>query len=51
MSDYESVQYAEYIMEFEREKLGLMADDRSRDGEIIEKLQSGEKLSKSKHIG
>ena len=42
--------YAEWLMEFEREKLGLNPDDTSKDDEIIAKLQSGEKISKSKHM-
>lgn len=42
--------YAEWLMEFEREKLGLSHDDTSKDDEIISKLQGGEKISKSKHM-
>lgn len=39
--------YATYIMEFERNKLGLDEKDTSRDLEIEEKLSSGVKMSKS----
>lgn len=42
--------YANYIMEFKREQLGLSPDDDSKDDEIIKDLQRGEKLSKSKHM-
>jgi hypothetical protein len=37
-------------MEYYREKRGLEWDDISQDDEIIKSLQSGEKLSKSKHM-
>ena len=42
--------YAPYIVEFAREKLGYDADDESHDDEVLEYLQSGEKISKSKHM-
>jgi hypothetical protein len=42
--------YAEWLMETMREKRGLKFDDKSQDEEIIKYLQSGEKLSKSKHM-
>ena len=42
--------YAEWLMEEMREKRGLKYDDKSQDEEIIKDLQSGEKLSKSKHL-
>lgn len=42
--------YADFIVEITREKLGYNADDSSHDDEVLLKLQSGEKLSKSKHV-
>lgn len=42
--------YAEWMMETLREQRGLAPDDKSQDEEIIKHLQSGEKLSKSKHM-
>lgn len=42
--------YADFLVEITREKLGYDANDSSHDNEVLEKLQSGEKLSKSKHI-
>lgn len=42
--------YAEYIMELEREKLGLDSNDTSKDVEIEERLSSGTKMSKSSEI-
>lgn len=42
--------YAEYIMELEREKLGLDSNDTSKDAEIEERLSSGTKMSKSSEI-
>jgi len=43
-------EYASWLMESQREALGLDSNDTSKDDEIIKKLQSGEKLSKSKHM-
>lgn len=43
-------QYASWIMEYEREKLGLDRKDESHDEEIIRNLQSGVKISKSVHM-
>lgn len=42
--------YADWLMETLREKKGLSPDDTSKDDEIVKDLQSGEKLSKSKHM-
>lgn len=42
--------YADWIVESIREQLGYDANDNSHDDEVIKKLTSGEKLSKSKHI-
>lgn len=42
--------YAEWLMETKRVQRGLKEDDKSQDEEIIKELQSGEKLSKSKHL-
>jgi hypothetical protein len=43
--------YANYIVETVREKFGLAPDDDSMDDKVLEYLQSGEKISKSKHLG
>lgn len=43
--------FAEWLMEAKRVKRGLAEDDKSQDEEIIKEMQSGEKLSKSKHLG
>lgn len=42
--------YADFIVETIREKLGYDAQDDSHDDEVLKKLQSGEKLSKSKYL-
>ena len=42
--------YADFIVESVREKLGYSPDDSSHDDEVLQKLTSGEKLSKSKHL-
>jgi hypothetical protein len=42
--------YADFIVETIRENLGYDAKDSSHDEEVLKKLQSGEKLSKSKHL-
>lgn len=42
--------YASYIMEMKREQRGLSFNDTSQDEEIIQDLQRGEKISKSKHL-
>lgn len=43
--------FAEWLMETKRIERGLKEDDTSQDEEIIKEMQSGEKLSKSKHLG
>lgn len=43
-------QYASWIMEYQREKLGLDSKDESKDEEIYEYLARGEKISKSIHM-
>ncbi|GLO66210.1 hypothetical protein [Oceanobacillus kimchii] len=42
--------YADYLVESIREQLGYEFNDSSHDDEVLKKLQSGEKLSKSKHL-
>jgi hypothetical protein len=42
--------YADYIVESIRERLGYEHDDSRHDEEVLKVLQSGEKLSKSKHL-
>ncbi len=42
--------YAPWYIETIREKLGYNVDDDSHDDEVLNYLQSGEKLSKSKHM-
>lgn len=42
--------YADYLVEMTREKLGYNLDDNTHDDEVLAKLKSGEKLSKSKHM-
>lgn len=40
-------QYADFIMQTIRKKLGYDEEDKSHDDEVIAYLQSGEKMSKS----
>lgn len=42
--------YALWLIESVRVKLGYDINDSSHDKEVIKYLQSGEKLSKSKHM-
>lgn len=42
--------YADFIVESIREQLGYDSDDNSHDDEVLAKLTSGEKISKSKHL-
>lgn len=42
--------YSDFLVEFTREKFGYDAEDASHDDAVLKKLQSGEKLSKSKHV-
>lgn len=42
--------YSEVFMQAMREKRGLAWDDTSQDEDIKIELQSGEKMSKSKHM-
>jgi hypothetical protein len=42
--------YANYVVEMIRELLGYDANDDSHDDKVLERLQAGEKLSKSKHM-
>lgn len=42
--------YASWLMEAKREQKGLKYDDTSQDEDIIKEMQSGEKISKSKHL-
>lgn len=43
----QSRQYADFIMQTIRKKLGYDEEDQSHDDEVIAYLQSGEKMSKS----
>lgn len=42
--------YADWLVELTREQLGYEGNDNSHDDEVYAKLNSGEKLSKSKHL-
>lgn len=42
--------YADFIVEGIREQLGYKPDDDTHDDEVLAKLTSGEKISKSKHL-
>lgn len=42
--------YSSWMIESIREQLGYKFDDDSHDDEVLKKLTSGEKLSKSKHM-
>lgn len=42
--------YADFIVEGVREQLGYHAEDASHDEEVLKRLTSGEKISKSKHF-
>jgi hypothetical protein len=42
--------YADYLVETIRKQLGYDSSDNSHDDKVLSKLQSGEKLSKSKHL-
>lgn len=42
--------YADFIVEGVREQLGYHAEDASHDEEVLKRLTSGEKISKSKHL-
>ena len=42
--------YAPWLVEAIRVRLGYDPDDDTHDQEVLEYLQSGEKLSKSKHM-
>jgi hypothetical protein len=42
--------YADWLVELTREQLGYDANDNTHDDEVLKKLKSGEKLSKSKHL-